>query len=156
MISYEEAKALILKAGKARGCKTESVKTQDSVGRVCADDLNAPINIPPFDNSAMDGFAVRRDDLNEQGGTLIKSGMVAAGDRAPSDAIQTGHCIEIMTGAPTPPEATAVVPIERVEVNGDKITFKEKPSMRANIRRAGEDFKKGMSVLKSGQHDRRA
>ncbi len=151
MISYEGAKAIVVDAGQARGCKTETIMTQKVMGRVCAADVLAPLDIQPFDNSAMDGFAVRLDDLNEDGGILTKSGMVAAGGSAPKKAIQPGQCIEIMTGAPTPPGVEAVVPIELVEVQGDEISFKAQPEMGANIRRAGEDFKRGMEVLGAGQ-----
>ncbi len=151
MISYKEAKAMILSAGQARLCESETVSTQDSVGRVCAKDIHAPINIQPFDNAAMDGFAVRLCDLAEEGGILIKSAVIAAGDAVPTAEIQAGHCVEIMTGAPTPPGAEAVVPIELVEVQGNQIIFKASPDMGVNIRKAGEDFQKGMSVLSAGQ-----
>jgi len=98
----------------------------------------------------MDGFAVRFDDLGEKGGTLNLSGIIAAGDSVPKDPIKEGQCIEIMTGAPTPVNADAVVPIELVSVDGKEVSFKECPKMGANIRKAGEDFKKGMNVLQSG------
>ncbi len=77
--------------------------------------------------------------------------MIAAGDAVPDKPLQTGECIEIMTGAPTPPDADAVVPVELVDVDGDQVYFKAKPKTGANIRRAGEDFQKNMNVLKAGQ-----
>ncbi len=151
MISYEDAKKIVIEAGQVRGLETETLVTQDLVGRVCAQDLQAPIDIQPFDNSAMDGFAVRLDDLNVDGGTLTKFGLIAAGDSVPEEAIHAGQCVEIMTGAPTPPGADAVVPVELVKVNGDDVSFTAQPEMGSNIRRAGEDFKQGMAVLKAGQ-----
>lgn len=151
MISYEDAKKIVIEAGQARGCEVETVQTQKAVGRVCAKDVTAPIDIQPFDNSAMDGFAMRLDDLDVDGGTLKKAGMIAAGDAVPNAEIEAGTCVEIMTGAPTPPGVESVVPVELVEVDGDDVRFKAKPNMGANIRRAGEDFQKGMGVLKAGE-----
>lgn len=151
MISYEDAKNIVIKAGQARGCKTETLAVQELVGRVCAKDIKAPINIQPFDNSAMDGFAVRLGDLEENGGALKKAGLIAAGDGVLEEAVEAGTCVEIMTGAPTPPGAEAVVPVELVEIDGDDVRFQARPKMGANIRRAGEDFQKGMEVLSAGQ-----
>lgn len=152
MILYEKAKTIIQKAGQEHNCGMEFVATQDSVGRTVAKDLYAPIDIQPFDNSAMDGFAVRRSDLGSDGGVLIKIGVIAAGDAVPEGNVLEGQCIEIMTGAPAPPWAEAVVPVELVEVKGDEVHFKALPGLGANIRRAGEDFKKGMEVIKAGQY----
>lgn len=151
MISYKDAKNIVIQAGQGRGCKTETLATQDVVRRVCAKGIYAPINIQPFDNSAMDGFAVCLDDFDENGSTLKKVGVIAAGDAVPNAKIKAGTCIEIMTGAPTPLGAGAVVPIELVEIDGEDVRFKNKPDKGANIRRAGEDFQKGMKVLKVGQ-----
>lgn len=151
MISYVDAKKIVIEAGRARRCKTETLMMQETVGRIAAKNLQAPIDIQPFDNSAMDGFAVQLEDLNADGGVLNRAGMIAAGDAVPDASIKTGACIEIMTGAPTPPGVEAVVPLERVEVEGDEVRFKAQPQMGANIRRAGEDFQKGREVLKVGQ-----
>ncbi len=119
MISYEDAKKIIIKASLEQGFDIEALPTQDVVGRICAKDIIAPIDIQPFDNSAMDGFAVQLSDLDVDGGALKKSGMIAAGDAVPDAEIKEGTCIEIMTGAPTPPGADAVVPVELVEVVGN-------------------------------------
>lgn len=151
MISYQQAKTIILEAGQARGCKTEMIALQESVKRVCALNVVAPLDIQPFDNSAMDGFALRLENLADDGGVLALSGLIAAGDAVPEIAVQAGTCVEIMTGAPVPPQANAVVPVELVERHGDKVHFKSQPEVGANIRRAGEDFKKGTVILKAGQ-----
>ncbi len=151
MISYKDAKLILLEAGQSRKCRVEMVILQDSVGRVCAVDMQAPIDIQPFDNSAMDGFALRLDGLTEDGGALLKAGTISAGDPVPEEKMKAGQCIAIMTGAPVPPETEAVVPIELVKIQGDEVVFSARPEMGANIRRAGEDFKKGMAVLKVGQ-----
>jgi molybdopterin molybdotransferase len=151
MISYDEAQKIIFEVGAAQKIKTETISLSECVGRVCTTDIQAPIDIQPFDNSAMDGFAIRLVDLNEDGGTLVKSGIIAAGDSVPKDSLQAEKCVEIMTGAPTPSGAEAVVPIELVTVQGDQVSFKSCPKMGNNIRLAGEDFKKGMAVLTAGE-----
>lgn len=149
MISYKEAQSILLNIGQKNRLKTEIIPLANCVGRICAKDINAPIDIQPFDNSAMDGFAIRLNDLNKEDHTLIKVNMIAAGDAVPTDLIEKGTCIEIMTGAPTPNNADAVVPIELVHVQGNNITFNSIPQIGSNIRRSGEDFKKGLNVLKS-------
>ena len=151
MISYEEAKTLVLKTAQRRDCKTETVFTKNAIGRICAVALKAPLDIQPFDNAAMDGFAVRCSDFDDTDGVLQKMGMIAAGDAVPKSRIQAGQCLEIMTGAPVPPGADAIVPVELVEVNGNQVSFKSQPETGAHIRTAGEDFRKNMNVLKAGQ-----
>jgi molybdopterin molybdotransferase len=150
MISYEDAKAIILQNGRDKEQSTHLVPLEQSVGSVCATDVKAPINIQAFDNSAMDGFAIRRDGLEEDGGALINTGLIAAGDPVPDVPLNSGECIEIMTGAPMPPGADAVVPVENIEVNSDRVTIKKTPDAGDHIRYAGADFKAGMDVLSSG------
>jgi molybdopterin molybdotransferase len=151
MILYEEAKQIVQNSGRRLGCKTEKVDLCKAVRRVCAENLRASLDIQPFDNSAMDGFAVRLSDLKDSGGVLRKSGIVAAGDPVPEKNIKPGTCVQIMTGAPLPPGAEAVVPVENVKIDGENILFAARPVPGANIRKAGEDFKKGADVLKAGQ-----
>ncbi len=151
MISYEEARKILVEIGSSHQLKGELIALEGCIGRICAADVQAPITIQPFDNSAMDGFAVRLSDLKEEGGTLALAGIIAAGDAVPEKPIQAGQCIEIMTGAPVPVGAEAVVPIELVDVKDKEISFKTRPDMGANIRLAGEDFKKGMDVLTAGE-----
>ena len=151
MISYKEAKQIVQDSGRRYGCKTETIDLRNAAGRVSAENLRAPLDIQPFDNSAMDGFAVRLDDLKEGGGVLRKSGIVAAGDPVPEKNIEAGTCVQIMTGAPLPPGAEAVVPVEDVTTEDRKIIFSAPPKSGANIRKAGEDFKKGADVLKAWQ-----
>lgn len=155
MISYENAKQIVQDAGRRCSLASESVALNACVGRVCSQDIFAPIDIQPFDNSAMDGYAVRIADLETasegQPVMLTLEGMVAAGDTVPTQGPSAGACIEIMTGAPTPPQADAVVPVELTsKQNEGRITFSEMPSQGANIRCAGEDFQAGQLVLKKG------
>ncbi len=151
MILYKDAKKILIQMGGQHSLKIECVDIKQAVGRICAKNVDAPIDIQPFDNSAMDGYVVRRCDLQTTGGVLIRSGVVAAGDPVPDEALQVGQCMEIMTGAPIPPHGDAVVPIELLEVQGNQIKFSSQPKPYQHIRKAGEDFQKGMEVLSVGE-----
>ena len=154
MISFETAQKIIRERTSAYRLDTEVIALHGAAGRVCAEEVLAPLAMQPFDNSAMDGFAVRICDLEEASENspvvLEKSGVIAAGDPVPEEALRAGKCIHIMTGASVPKGANAVVPIENVDVQDSKITFKSVPEPMANIRRAGEDFQKGDEILKTG------
>lgn len=154
MISFEDAQKIIReKAGEYR-LDTEIIALHEVVGRVCAEDILAPLTIQPFDNSAMDGFAVRIKDLEsahkDTPVVLEKSGVIAAGDAVPEEPLNAGKCIHIMTGAPVPIGADAVVPVEHVGIQGPMITFKTVPKPLDNIRRAGEDFQKDDKIMQAG------
>lgn len=128
------------------------------LGTVLAQDLPAKLSVPRFDNSAMDGFAVRLDDVlhaaPEAPITLPVSGDVAAGDSP--EPLQPGTCQRIMTGAPVPAGAEAVVPVEDTNIPAGPVTlptevkFTRAPKPGANIRRAGEDVTAGEVVLHAG------
>lgn len=154
MITYDEAKSIVVAAGRAYDLKTAMVSTADIVGHVCAKDIKAPISVQPFDNSAMDGFAVRYDDVaqvDENSAVTLKRVMViAAGDAVPDVGIKSGECAQIMTGAPVPAGADTVIPIECVSLDGDEITFTQAVIQGSHVRKAGEDFQKGEAVLKRG------
>lgn len=154
MISFESAQKIIRERASKYRLDTEVIALHGAAGRVCAEEVLAPLTIQPFDNSAMDGFAVRIGDLEgaSEGTPVVleKSGVIAAGDPVPEKALMAGKCIHIMTGAPVPKGSDAVVPIENVDVQDSKITFRFVPKPMANIRRAGEDFQKDDEILKSG------
>ena len=153
MISYNEALAIVRSEAAARPLPAETVPLAGIPGRVCAEKLRAPLSVQPFDNSAMDGFAVRAEDLSHASAAhpvpLVSVGIIAAGT-TPAAALKPGQCMEIMTGAPVPQGADTVVPVEVVEVFGERIVFRETPKPGAHIRRAGEDFQKGDVVLNTG------
>tara|TARA_R110001592_G_scaffold16881_1_gene71370 strand:- start:45787 stop:47013 length:1227 start_codon:yes stop_codon:yes gene_type:complete len=155
MISYKEAQVIIREAANARKIDTETVALKDIAGRVCAQDITTPLDVQPFDNSAMDGFAVLVSDLAEASistpVTLKSTGITGAGSNIPDQPITSGTCIQIMTGAPIPPKADAVIPVELATVNNKEIVFTSCPETRDNIRFAGEDFKKGTSLIKAGK-----
>lgn len=156
MISFDEAQKIVWDTAHAHKIGIESVPVASIDGRICAENIEAPLSIQPFDNSAMDGFAVRLSDLagaaEDSPVALRKTAVIAAGDAPPEVAIKSGECTHIMTGAPVPPGAEAVVPVELVKQDGEQITFEAQPKESANIRRAGEDFKKGDQLLKVGDH----
>ena len=128
---------------------TETLSLADASQRVCAQDVISPINVPGFDNSAMDGYAVRLADL-QQSLTLSVAGKSFAGNPFQGEW-PAQSAVRIMTGAMMPEGADAVVMQEEVQVNEDgTITFSALPKLNQNIRRAGEDVKAGDVVLAKG------
>ena len=127
----------------------ETLNLQQAANRICAEDVISPINVPSFDNSAMDGYAVRLADL-EKSLTLSVTGKSFAGIPF-QGSWPDQSAIRIMTGAMIPEGADAVVMQEQVNINEDgTITFSELPKINQNIRRIGEDVKKGDIVLTQG------
>ena len=126
----------------------ESVPLNTASGRIAAAPVLSPVFVPPFDNSAMDGYAVRCADLHD-GAVLPVSGKAFAG--APFHGEwPAGTCIRIMTGAPVPEGADAVVMQEQAEVSNAGVRFTHQPFSGQNIRLTGDDIKKGDSVLPQG------
>jgi molybdopterin molybdotransferase len=118
----------------------------DAAGCALATDIVAHEDVPPFDNSAMDGYAVSAESYDEQ---LTVLGEVAAGDD-PMVSVEPGTAVRIMTGAQIPPGGTAVVPVELVDEDGDLIRLRQRPRPGAHIRRAGESVRAGETVLDAG------
>jgi molybdopterin molybdotransferase len=125
--------------------QTESVHLSDAVGRVLAEEIVSPIDVPGHDNSAMDGWAVRADDC---GAALQHAGTAYAG-RPFSGELQPGQCVRIMTGAVLPRGADAVVVQEEARADGSSVMVPAaKPGQ--NVRRAGEDLKRGSVAVSKG------
>src|SRR3954454_1541243 len=142
LVSVEEARARVLAAVRPLGHETVSV--DDALGRVLAEEVVSDLELPPFDSSAMDGFAV----VAGPGGRLPVVGEAQAGQ--PFDGeLQPGAAVRISTGAVIPRGADAVVPIERVTATGELVEVPE-TQPGANVRRAGEDLHRGALVLKAG------
>ncbi|MDT8332973.1 molybdopterin molybdotransferase MoeA [Roseomonas gilardii] len=118
-------------------------------GRVLAEDIAAPIDLPPFGNSAMDGYAFARADLGREGGWLPLAGRVAAGDAAAP--LPPGHAIRILTGAPLPPGADTVMIQEDARAEPGRVFLPPGLPPGANIRRAGEDLPAGTLALPKGR-----
>lgn len=129
-------------------CDSEQQPLPEALGRVLASDIASPLAVPPFDNSAMDGYAVRLTDLTA-GTPLIMAGKAFAGQPYQGEW-PAGHCVRIMTGAPVPAGTDAVVMQEETQADGDRITFLAQPEPGQNIRRAGSDIGKGACVLPAG------
>lgn len=155
MISYDAAMELMRREGAARPLSSEIIALEGIAGRICCDAVASPIANQPFDNAAMDGFALKSEDLahavNDNPVALDVLGRVAAGDAAPSKAPARGQCYEIMTGAPMPPGCDAVVPIEKTERRKKQAMFRQTADRSENVRHAGEDFTIGETVLERGQ-----
>ena len=128
----------------------ERVPLHGARGRVVADDVKAPVNLPPFDNSAVDGYAVRHADLRPDGDTtLLVAGRLTAGAKE-SLSLRPGEAIRIVTGAAMPNDADTVFMQEDVTVEGDRVTVPKGLKLGANRRLAGEDVPAGGIVLSAG------
>jgi len=120
----------------------------EALGRVVAEDVAAPWDMPYYDNSAMDGFAVRAADC-WVGGSLQVTGYAPAGGAA-VPAVEPGCAVRIMTGAPIPAGCDAVVPFEETEDRKDTVLLKEKVKRSQHIRFRGEDVGRGDTVIAAG------
>lgn len=151
MMPVEEAIELILKDIKVRGL--EKVDILSSLGRVAAEDIYSSRDIPPFDNSAMDGYAVKfkniRGASNENPSVLRVIEDLPAG-YTPEKALNEGEAVRIMTGAPIPQNADTVVMVEDTEKDGDTVRIFKETKQGENIRLAGEDVRAGDLVISSG------
>ena len=152
MISVEDAQFRILR-GKDTLAE-EVVDLHHAVGRVLRHGLVAQIDLPPFDNSSMDGYAVRAADTDDakptRSVTLEVDGTVAAGHPNPVP-LRPGHARKIMTGAPIPPGADAVIPVEDVEVDGSRIRIAQRIAPGRYVRFTGQDTRSGQRLLDAGQ-----
>jgi len=128
----------------------ENVSTFDADGRVLARDLVSALQVPPQDNSAMDGYAVRTSEIADEGVPLPVSQRIPAGSAA--EPLVPGSAARIFTGAPIPPGADAVVMQEDTEAVGEQLVkIMRVPSLGQWIRRSGEDVAKGAIVLVKGE-----
>ncbi len=147
LLSVEEVWAQMREAA-ATVTECERIALPEALSRVLAEDLHAPVTVPGFDNSAMDGYAFSADDARGVRELPI-SLRVTAGD-APG-TLAPGTACRIFTGAPMPSGADTVVIQERCERRGDTLILPDTWTPFANIRRAGEDLQTGDVLLKSGQ-----
>ena len=149
MISVEQAKTTI-----SNSCKVKPIITVDllsAVGFILAEDVIAKINIPSFDNSAMDGYAIQHQDI-ENGITKFHiSEEVKAGDY-PKDKIRTGECVPIYTGAPIPPGADSIIMAEKTTIFNEQMKIENgyKSKKGKHIRLLGEQIRKGEVALIKG------
>ena len=128
----------------------ELINLQDALHRTVAADIHSPMNVPPHDYSAMDGYAVRYDDLGSSPSRLTLIGSAFAG-RAFTGYVAAGECVRIMTGALIPEGCDSVVMQEHVQVAGSEIEIGEGHTRGQNIRLVGEDITQGATVLTTGR-----
>jgi molybdopterin molybdotransferase len=151
MLQLEQARDRIL--ATIQPLSGEPVPLVDVAGRVLAEDIVAPIDLPRFDNSAMDGYAVRSDDLQavmaSQRVSLKIAGEVPAGTEMAAP-LTAGTCARIFTGSPLPVGADAVIMQEDAQPDGDAVSFHEPVKPWENVRLRGEDVKKGSRVVEAG------
>lgn len=146
MPGFEEARQMVLERVNPLGC--EVVPLLSAVGRVLAADRTAPWDMPQWDNSAMDGFAVRAADCADPRGLAV-AGFLPAG-RPAIEELRPGTAIRIMTGAPLPPGADAIVPFEDAEEREGMIVATGRPVAGDHVRRQGGDVREGQMVLEAG------
>ncbi len=148
MIPVREARSRIVAALPLMAAETVAVSS--AYGRVLAQDVAARRTQPPFDVSAMDGWACRQADLGSIPTKLKPVGHAAAGGRY-DDTVGPGECVRIFTGAPLPDGADAIVIQEDADLAGDTLTVREAPRPGQWIRKAGLDFAEGQVLLKAGR-----
>ncbi|BCK21031.1 bifunctional molybdopterin-guanine dinucleotide biosynthesis adaptor protein MobB/molybdopterin molybdotransferase MoeA [Vibrio cholerae] len=129
--------------------ETESVAIQECYQRILAREVFSPINVPAYRNSAMDGYALRSDDLERDSYRVVAE--VLAGSHYPK-TVERGEAVKIMTGAPMPQGADTVVMREQATQNGELVSFAgAKIKAGQNVRQAGEDLAQGQAVFSTGQ-----
>ncbi|MHA2045226.1 MAG: molybdopterin molybdotransferase MoeA [Candidatus Thorarchaeota archaeon] len=151
LVSQEKAEEIVLETC-SRIVRTERIAISESSGRVLAEEVLANRSVPPFDRSAMDGYAVIAEDTfgaDEKEILLRLTGVIHAGEVSDEDVTQ-GRCIQIATGSPLPKGANSVVMVEYTERRGDEILVTRPVYPGANVSRKGEDIVEGDVVLVEG------
>ncbi|MCY7354338.1 MAG: molybdopterin molybdotransferase MoeA [Lysobacter sp.] len=146
---FDDALTIVKEIANTHRLPSESIALSRAHGRILAEGVIASMPLPPFDNSAMDGFAFRHADLG-----LGETGLRLSGEQFAGRALDLqcgqGECLRITTGAPMPASADTVVMKERVRLEGDRIFVTDDIKSGAHVRRAGEDVGEGDEVLKAG------
>lgn len=145
MPSFEEARQIVLDTVSPVGA--EVVPIRHAVGRVLAEDVAATRDLPAWDNSAMDGYAVRAEDAAAE--SLALAAYIPAGSPG-SEPLQRGTAAKILTGAPLPAGADTVVPYEEAEEREGRVSVSANVRAGAHVRRKGEDIRAGERVLMAG------
>jgi len=151
MIKVKAALKIILHSMKPLG--SEKVRLLDGLDRVIAAEVYANSYMPPFDNSAMDGYAVKAKDtrgVSPDSPRVFKVIEDVAAGYTAKKRLHNNEAIRIMTGAPLPDGADSVIMVEFTKKNQDLVEIFKETKIGENIRRAGEDVKKGQKVLSRG------
>jgi molybdopterin molybdotransferase len=147
--SVDEALDLLMDRARPVA-ETEQVPLVEALGRILSDDLCSGIDVPPADNSAVDGFALRAGDAgNDEGATLKITQRIVAGEVG--TPLQAQTAARIFTGAPMPPGADTVVMQEHCRMDGERVVITQRVVPGAHVRRAGEDIRAGATVLRAGR-----
>jgi molybdopterin molybdotransferase len=148
MVSFEEARTIILDCVQPVGM--ERIHLLEAAGRVLAEDIVAPRDMPLWDNSAMDGYAVRSQDCMAIPCRLRVTGFLPAGAKADGITVEAGCAVRIMTGAPTPVDCDAVVPVEETDDGQEEVNLQEPVKKGQHIRFRAEDVASGVIFVRSG------
>lgn len=125
----------------------EAINIKQSYGRVLSQTVHSPIDVPQYTNSAMDGFAIRGDDLEQESYRVVAEVMAGYSHDLP---LKTGEAVKIMTGAPIPQGADTVVMREQAQTHDEQVRFNAKIKAGQNVRQAGEDLAQGAQVFSAG------
>jgi len=150
-IPVRQALELVRQAAAARRGEAGQVPTRQADGRVLAADIAAPIPLPPFANSAMDGFAFRHADLARAGEAGLELAGAQYAGRDLGLHLRPGQCARVATGAPLPAGADTVVPREHAQERAGRVRLPADAAPGAFVRHAGEDVRAGEVVLHAGQ-----
>ncbi len=150
MLQVEEARQTLLDAVAPRDTSSEPVSLDAAEGRILAEDLTATIAVPSWDNSAMDGYAVRTADLSEDPGVELPVSQYIPAGQAPKP-LRSGTAARIFTGAPVPENADAVIMQENCTALDGRVRIDKPVEAGANIRAAGEDIRQGATILTAGR-----
>lgn len=148
LLDVEQAMDKMLSTLTPATTESQNIPLEQACGRILSEPVRSEFSVPPFDNSAMDGYALRAADL-KQSNTLQLIGKSFAGDPF-NGALEAGQTVRIMTGAMIPDGADAVVMQENCQAEGDNISFNSVVKAGDNIRRSGEDIRSGDIVLPQG------
>lgn len=149
-IDFEQVRAIVERVAAANRLSSERLAVSRTQGRILAQDVIAPMPLPAFDNSAMDGVALRHTDLAGEGDTVLKLVGEQFAGRSLDLKIEAGQCVRITTGAPIPSGADTVAIKEKVRVEDLHVSIPAGIACGANIRRCGEDVRSGDPVLEAG------
>ena len=154
LLSIEEAKKIIWESIQPKPIGIENIEITNANGRILAEDIYAPIDLPPFDRSKMDGFAVIAEDTyyaDEDNPITLKVIDEIEPGETPKKEVKKGTAIEISTGAPIPPGANAVIMVEYTEKDGDKVKIYRAAAIGENIVFTGSDITIGQKILRKGE-----
>ncbi len=155
LISYDEALQVVV--AHARRMEPEAIRFDEALHRMLAVDVRSPVDSPPFDRAAMDGYAARGED--SFGATprspvtlkLLRPRSKGTGERAAQTEVKEGECVPIATGMPIPPGSNAVIMLEYTRERGDLLTVYKPVTPGKNVSARGEDVKTGNIVLNAGR-----